>query len=274
MTDMENGDCKLTKEVGKFVKSHIIPKSLTRPNISGNKFIEKKVTNHGPFYGKASDSWYDPNIVTQKGEDILAYLDTLAIEELRGLGLVWSSHLFKANSAKQQNSLRLVKFQRPKLIRKYFLSLLWRAAVTKISAFSEVNLNAKNIELLRQIIVGEKEDNRAIFPISLVQLSTKGHTVNLAPFKQKMDINGGENIYRFYHDGLVIHMYIDDPRLSVLKSSVDYNHPMFIGLDITIINQINYENSFQYQNTLKHTKEYFNHFPSQRPAKASKSTHK
>lgn len=274
MVNIKNDNCKLTREAGKYVKSHIIPKSLTRPNISGSKFIEKKLAKRGIFYGKASDSWYDPNIVTQKGEDILAHLDTEAIKELRNLGLVWSSNLFKANSVKQRNSLRLVKFKSPKLIRKYFLSLLWRAAVTKLPAFNEVDLSAKNIELLRQILIGEKDDNRAIFPISLVQLSTKGHTVNLAPFKQKMDINGGENIYRFYHDGLVIHIYIDDPRLSVLRSSVDYDHPMFVGLDITIINQVNYESSFQYQNTMKHTKEYFNHLPSQRPLKAFKSTHK
>lgn len=41
------GKCKLTGREGKFVKSHIIPKALTRPSVPGSKFIQKNAGN-GP----------------------------------------------------------------------------------------------------------------------------------------------------------------------------------------------------------------------------------
>ena len=77
------GLCKLTKTSGKFVKSHIIPKALTRPTVRGNKFIQKSVTSAQSLYIKRADSWYDQGIVTREGENYLSDFDAHAIKELR-----------------------------------------------------------------------------------------------------------------------------------------------------------------------------------------------
>lgn len=81
--------CKLTKKTGKFVKSHIIPKALTKPEISGAPFVE-----FGMNYKQSKrcySSWYDNNLVTREGENILSDYDDWAIRELRKNKLIWSS---------------------------------------------------------------------------------------------------------------------------------------------------------------------------------------
>lgn len=84
---MANGTCKLTGESGPLVKSHILPKALTYGAEKGLPFAQAG-RDYAPI--KRWDSWYDPLIVTQAGEDILEAYDNWAIEELRAHRLVWS----------------------------------------------------------------------------------------------------------------------------------------------------------------------------------------
>jgi hypothetical protein len=80
------GLCKLTGHTGPFVKSHIIPQALTRP-----------AQRNLPFWQLHPDkppvrlwsSWYDSELVTQTGEDILTAYDTWGVDALRREKLVW-----------------------------------------------------------------------------------------------------------------------------------------------------------------------------------------
>lgn len=83
--------CKLTGKTGNYVKSHIIPKALTRPRVPGSKFLQLDPLYDGTRYIRRSDSWYDKGTVTREGEDYLSDLDSFAIDQLRLHGLVWSS---------------------------------------------------------------------------------------------------------------------------------------------------------------------------------------
>ncbi|WP_284880341.1 hypothetical protein [Acinetobacter variabilis] len=82
------GQCKLTLENGKFIKSHLIPQALTKPEIRGG--IMKQI-GEGTRPKKATSSWYDYELVTRAGEDILTEFDTAAINILRNHQLIWSS---------------------------------------------------------------------------------------------------------------------------------------------------------------------------------------
>jgi hypothetical protein len=84
---MKEGICKLTGEKGKFVKSHIIPAALTTPEGTGP--LTQGGRGRPPI--RRWSSWYDPCLVTQAGEAILAEYDNWAIQELRKNKLIWSS---------------------------------------------------------------------------------------------------------------------------------------------------------------------------------------
>ena len=84
---MPRGTCKLTGDVGPMIKAHILPGALCDPRPANEPFIQVGV-DFRPTTRRTG--WYDQNIVTQKGEDILTSYDTWAITELRRQKLVWS----------------------------------------------------------------------------------------------------------------------------------------------------------------------------------------
>lgn len=116
------GLCLLTGKKGKFVKSHIIPKSLTRPSKAGNKFLQPAAGSTTVRLIKRADSWYDKSIVIREGEDYLSEIDSYAIDELRAQGLLWSSDKLRKPSTDLINELAIVNFNEPLKIRKFFLS--------------------------------------------------------------------------------------------------------------------------------------------------------
>lgn len=50
------GVCRLTGTHGKFAKSHLIPRSLTKPTVNGAPLLQ--AGNREPISEK-QDSWYD-----------------------------------------------------------------------------------------------------------------------------------------------------------------------------------------------------------------------
>ncbi|NHN93847.1 hypothetical protein [Acetobacter sicerae] len=78
--------CRLTKIYAPMVKAHIIPEALTRPSKDNGHFLE----GGGKYQKSVPTSWYDSNLVSRKGEDILVRYDDYGISELRRLQLVSS----------------------------------------------------------------------------------------------------------------------------------------------------------------------------------------
>jgi hypothetical protein len=84
---MKEGICKLTGKKGKFVRSHIIPAALTRLE-APNRLIQSGPEDRPK---RRASSGYDPHLVIDAGEAILARYDDWAITELRRNRLIWSS---------------------------------------------------------------------------------------------------------------------------------------------------------------------------------------
>ncbi|MEI8641618.1 hypothetical protein P4S68_13050 [Pseudoalteromonas sp. Hal099] len=123
---------------------------------------------------KRADSWYDKSIVIREGEDYLSEIDSFAIDELRAQGLLWSSEKLRKPATGSTNEITIVNFNEPLRIRKFFLSLLWRAAVSSLPEFVDVTLSKEQIEILRKIIIGEMEDKLSVFPIILDSINWRG----------------------------------------------------------------------------------------------------
>ncbi|WP_373357885.1 hypothetical protein ACEN3H_13650 [Acinetobacter lactucae] len=251
----KSGICKLSGEYGKFIKSHLIPQALTKPEINGA--IMKEI---GESYRakKATSSWYDMEIVTQKGEEILTEFDTAAIKELRKHKLIWSSW----NNDKLPNELlnkindtygtRRLNEVDHKTLRLFILSLLWRSCVSKRAGFNEIDLPENDLRTLKEMLINRDGGQYFYFPITLIQLSTKGKIHNQTPFIDELTVkpiieDGPEQSYpivRYYFDGLVIHI-----RLTKDEESIKNSGNLFIGKDKELfLITVTYDASFQKQN--------------------------
>lgn len=239
-----SGVCKLTGTVGEFVASHIIPAALTRLESAGEKRIEA-----GIGLGKKwrANSWYDSALVTRQGEDILAQIDSVAIEELRAHRLVWSGwgpvlrlHADDLIYDDQEPSFRLVQFTRPKALQLFFLSLLWRAGASSRPEFSDISLSPRVLEDVRTRVHSKDPGAAADYPVQLFQLATRGHLHNRTPLlesKPRINLDGstGEAIayVRFYFDGLVGHIHLpENQRLQhhYLNTCLRYDEPSLVFL--------------------------------------------
>jgi hypothetical protein len=139
-----------------------------------------------------------------------------------------------------------------KQLRLFFLSLLWRAAVSELPEFDEIQLTDEALSTLTQMVLRGDSDPISFFPIQLTQLSTIGFAHNLSPIVQTKEIPSfqdytGETVpfFRFYFDGLIAH--IDQRSLS--EGYVTKLGPLVVGNeDGFVVSTVPFEGSFQARN--------------------------
>jgi hypothetical protein len=252
---MKVGICKLTGQRGKFIKSHLLPKALTRPEYSGAGFVQ---TGREAAPSRRWDSWYDDRLVIQAGEDILTALDTWAIPELRKHHLVWSGWGPMLQLASYDRipgtpwGIRAIEGIDPKRLRLFLLSLLWRAAASSRREFAKVQMPSADLEKLRAMLVAGEPGALSFYPAHLSQLSTRGLAHNHAPLAMTKrvpalgDFAGAEvPFFRFYLDGLIIHFHrhaSDDGTTTALGDQVAG------ASERLLLSTITFEESFQREN--------------------------
>lgn len=211
------GLCALTGKEGKFVKSHLLPQALTQPNTAGEYFIE---SGKGRWPVRRFTSWYDDQLVTREGEDLLSEIDDKAIAELRRLKLVWSGwgsekSLSCPNHMQAEGKgIRAIPEYNPHVIRIFFLSLLWRALKTRREEFSFLPSDGVNLDEIGRMIVSGDCGSPNYHAVVLHQLSTKGEDHNYSPTFNVMEIpDDGKSVsygyYRFYIQGLIAHVHLN-----------------------------------------------------------------
>jgi hypothetical protein len=201
-----------------MVKSHLIPKALTRFAFPDRVHTEGGA---GRRAKRVWNSWYDASIVTTKGEKILGDYDDWAVKFFREEELVWSGwgggDRLSVDHIVEPVSLcgaRTVKMAEPARLRLFFLSLLWRAAVSNLDGFREIILPPEHLERLRIMVLSGDPSPTWFCPIQLVQIYTRGEVHNVTPFmrpKIYLGVDGAPdleiNCYRFYFDGLIAHIH-------------------------------------------------------------------
>ena len=255
---MTIGTCKLTLKPGKFVKSHLIPLAFSAPS-EGCYFIDGAP---GGRPTRRPTSWYDRELVTRSGEDILADLDSFAATELRKARLVWSGWgkeaELKDDIIPYPNSelfVRVVPDLDVLKLRVFFLSLLWRAAASDMPQNSDVSLQERDLEKLRLMVLNKSPYPLSFLPIHLTQLVTRGARHNLGPMKMTAPLGAGTgngplvlNSYRFYFDGLIANIHTNVSEKFHSEASVIY-----VGGDTSLIaNCVSFEDSFQASNMAQH----------------------
>lgn len=261
----KTGTCRLTGATGKFVKSHLLPLALTKPAKPGNYFIEGGGDSRPK---RVHSSWYDESLVTQAGEDVLRDYDTWGIEELRRLKLVWSGwgpmlvlsapDWQKFPHTRPEFSLTGIRFvvsRDTNRFRLFFLSLLWRAAATNLSAFNSIKLDDAELALLGDILLGKKPAPPTFYPVSLLQIDSIGARHNFVPIVQESQSDDGQggtlywSTYRFYFDGLIMQFHRPQPGQDREEFSTS---DFMVGMSSRIAVQTQAaEHSFQYHNLSK-----------------------
>lgn len=214
----KSGLCRLTGTHGPYVRSHIIPASLTRLPSNGQKIVEAGI---GLGVKSRFVSWYDYELVTRVGEDILEEIDTPAIDVLREHKLVWSSwgseNRLKTSDLLAQadeQAFRVVNVSRSKELQLFFLSLVWRSAATQRPEFSDVQLSADLVEDLRRRVYAKDPGPFGDYPVQLFQIISKGILHNRSPLLETtvVELEAGDrrevDYVRIYFDGLVARVHM------------------------------------------------------------------
>lgn len=252
---MKEDICKLTGERGRYVKSHLLPKALTRAERKGAPFVQFGEQGRKPE--RRWSSWYDHRLVTRKGEDVLASLDDWAIAQLRKHKLIWSGwgpvlQLQHDRIPGTPWGVRKIDGIDPDRLRLFFLSLLWRAAATNRREFSEVDLPDDELQLLGEMLVRGDPKPLAFYPAQLTQISTVGRIHNMPPIAQTKIVPAYEDvpeqsipIYRFYFDGLVCHIHRKTSDNGLTKEL----GPLVVGGEASLtVSTVTYEHSFERMN--------------------------
>lgn len=250
------GYCALTGSHGNFVKCHVLPQAFTRPAVKGEALYQ---SSRGSGERRRWSSWYDKNLVTREGEDILSAIDDAAIKILRRHQLVWSSwtvfrpHFETMALTLPDHGYRKVRIADVSKLIRFALSVAWRASASSLSDMAEAKVGEEEERRLREFVLGEPIVGASPFPVSLTQLSTVGITHNQSPGvfeKQIPDLEDSNdqfvNVVRIYLDGLIFHVH-----LSHIPEEYVAGNPIFLGsTDQALVTSVSYEASFQYENML------------------------
>ncbi len=251
------GVCKLTLEKGKFIRSHLIPQALTKPEVTGG--IMKQIGEGSRPKKATSSSWYDYELVIRKGEDVLTEYDTSAINILRDHQLIWSSwkesfisdtrfHIIDENYG-----VRELSGLNWKSLRLFGLSLLWRACNSSQAGFCDIKIPKGDLEKIRILLINRDCGAIHFYPIKFCQLATKGKIHNQTPFVRKFELpkrcevtkSRYLNIVRFYFDGLIMHIHLS----KTLKQIKGFDQQILgFNSNRLIIPTVSYEVSFQREN--------------------------
>jgi hypothetical protein len=125
----------------------------------------------------AHTSWFDANIVTQQGEDLLMGFDNAGLIVLQKSGLVGPAVPSIPNIA-------LVPLSREDFLalRRFLLSVHWRAAISGLPQFSEVQLEKEDLNTLREYLLGKADLHQTDFPISILRFADLKTEFNTSPY--------------------------------------------------------------------------------------------
>jgi len=266
LSEATHGYCKLTGSKGKFVKSHIVPKSLTRSEEPGLPLMESR-----PEGGvkKKWDSWYDKKLVIRKGEDFLSKIDNSAIAELRKQSLLWSSFERRLPGLKRVEGIETHGFRKiigldPKPVWLFAASIAWRASVSTIPEMRWFKLTADEEAHLQKSILMDKPAYKK-FPVSLIQLSSQGLKHNHTPtldtkITPDLGQKGGSREIQFariYAEGLIFHLNRTAFPIDELS-----NNSLFVGCDENLmVTCIDFEASDQKDRILEAVGAHLSHTP-------------
>jgi hypothetical protein len=193
-------NCKLCGKDKKLVRAHIIPKSLWKPLFDGQQPPQIH-SNVPPFYSKKPPvGVYDTGIVCAQCESIFSPWDDYAQKLL--LAEPTEEQYVIKNGQKIAYVETAIDYAK---LRLFFISLLWKAAVSNHYFFSRVNVGSFEPQLRRMILKGDPGDPDT-FSIMMAKCDARVGPIVLNPQPERW---GEINYYRFYVAGYMVYIKVD-----------------------------------------------------------------
>lgn len=207
----------------KLIKAHIIPESLFEPLVAGPLPLEIRTNTPGKYTKKAPIGIYDSTIVCEECERLFSpwddYAQSILLKKYPDEAYVF----YKG----QKLALKLETIDYAKL-KLFFISLLWRASVSKQEFFARVNIGPFEI-VLRELLLSKAPGEPENFAVTISKFEDPLGTIILDPHRDRFD---GINYIRFYLAGYIAYIKVDNRRslktLGGLKLSAE--QPLFIIL--------------------------------------------
>jgi hypothetical protein len=193
-------NCKLCGKDKKLVRAHIIPKSLWKPLFDAEQPPQVH-SNSSPFYSKKSPvGVYDTGIVCGECESIFSPWDDYAQK------LLLADPAEEKYVVKNDRKIAYVEtnFDYAKL-KLFFISLLWKAAISNHYFFSRVNVGSFEPQLRKMILKGDPGDPDT-FAILMAKCEDRLGPIVLNPHPKRW---WEVNYYRFYLAGYMAYIKVD-----------------------------------------------------------------
>jgi hypothetical protein len=193
-------NCKLCGKDRKLVRAHIIPKSLWKPLFDDAQPPQAHSHASTVYSKKSPVGVYDTGIVCGECESIFSPWDDYAQK------LLLANPSEEKYVVKNGQKIAYVEtdFDYAKL-KLFFISLLWKAAVSNHYFFSRVNVGSFEPQLRKMILKGDPADPDT-FAIMMAKCEDRLGTIVLNPHpERRWDIN----YYRFYLAGYMAYIKVD-----------------------------------------------------------------
>jgi hypothetical protein len=202
---MKIGICKLCRKKKELIrKSHIIPnfmyKGLFDDNHTVMVFNQKKLDT----FKTMPTGFYNKYFLCENCDrNIIGRLETYASVVLYGGNLRDNLKFETRISQSGIKSIYVTKLDY-KLFKLFLLSILWRASISKLQFFSNVNLG-KHENIIRRMILNGDPKNEKDYLTSIVMLNADNiiHKSILAPRK----INDAGNLFYVFFINSIVYYY-------------------------------------------------------------------
>ena len=219
----EQINCKLCDKERKLIRAHIIPKSLWKPLF--NEQQPPQTPPAAPTFNekKSPVGVYDTGILCSHCESIFSPWDDYAQNLL--LADPSEKNYLMENGQRIAYVETAIDYVKLKL---FFISLLWKAAVSNHYFFSRVNVGSFEPQLRRMILKGDPGDPDT-FAIVMSKCEDQLGPIVLNPQPERWD---EINYYRFFLAGYMAYIKVDRrPASDVMgKLALNPEKPLIIIL--------------------------------------------
>lgn len=199
--------CRLCGKEKKLIRAHIIPeKFYTRLNEGAYKLVAKD-----KFPSRSQKGLYDGSILCQECDnEILGIYDKEAINLLiNNINKYETTSLLQKAYNEKHYTIPCAEFNYARL-RKFFVSLIWRASITTNETFEMINLG--KYEQVALDILNDVSDDYNLFATIIFKLApTLNYSDSVFTAKRRIDHTV---IYEFYFGGYCVCIYIDFSKVS------------------------------------------------------------
>lgn len=216
--------CRMCSEDKKLIDAHIIPAGFYRYIKSDSPFLEIRSSEKREYKKRSYIGIYDNTILCSDCEKLFQKFDDYAQSILLSEPKE-EDYILNPNGKREGCKLESINY---KLLKLFFISVLWRASVSNRKEFSKVNVGPFE-QVLKNMILELDPGDQDKFSITIMRFNDYlGKNFLLNPHRTRIN---GINYYIFYLGaGYKVYIKVDKRPLSGVLAEIILkpNQPLYI----------------------------------------------